>query len=127
MDTTNDANAANTPHVGNMYTGVKYIPITSIVRYIRIYNLPTTLSDSTELATVKVYFNQSSTPAMTKTITAKEASRGYVDLHISKPYISAVQLEVEWNTSVTMGDNVYAPSYAIVGVEKTTTKSPDNN
>ena len=63
---------------------------------------------------------------ITKSITLDEARRGYVDLNINKPYIHAIQLEVEWATGISLGADTYLPSIAIITHENTSTKSPDN-
>jgi len=126
LDLTTGTNGAQTPNQGDVYTGIQFIPITSIVRSIRFYNAPVTGTGTDTVATVKVYFNQSTTVGMTKTITKDEARRGYVDLNINKPYIHAIQLEVEWATGISLGADTYLPSIAIITHENTSTKSPDN-
>lgn len=130
FDLTTGANAAQTPLQGDVYTQVKLVPIGSAVRNIRIYNAPTTTSDTTVIATVKIYFNQSATASMpsgmTKSITKAEAKRGYVDFHINKSNIHAVQIEVEWATGVSIGDDMYMPSVAVVTYDELKTQSPDN-
>ncbi len=126
MDIKDGTNSTQTPHIGNVYTGVKYIPVTSQIERIRIYNIPTASSTATDAATVKIYFNQSKTPDITKSISLKEASRGYVDFNIHKQYIHAVQIELEWNASIPLGDDTYAPGVVVISYKPTTTKSPDN-
>lgn len=114
---------------GDVYTGVYFIPITSKVLRVRIYNAPLAVSGTDVIATVKLYFNQSTSATMpngmTKSITQNEAKRGYVDFNISKPYIHAIQLEVEWATDVEP-DELYLPSVAVINTEETDTKTPDN-
>jgi len=127
FDITNGSNSAQSIHQGDVYTGVVYLPMSSVLKNIRIYNLPTSSSSDTTIATVKVYFNQSSTVGVTKTITLKEASRGYVDLKLNKPYIHAVQLEIEWNNSTTLGVDTYYPSTAVISYEPTKSQSPDSD
>jgi len=130
FDLTTGTNGTQTPHQGDVYTAVKMMPITSKVNQVRVYNAPTANSGSTVIATVKLYFNQSTSATMpngmTKTVTLDEAKRGYVDFHINKQYVHAIQLEVEWATGTTIGDDMYMPSYAVISYEDTTTKSPDN-
>lgn len=130
FDLTTGADAAQTPSQGDVYTGVKLIPIGSNVRGIRVYNAPITGSGTDVIATVKLYFNQSTTATlpsgMTKSITKDEAKRGYVDFKINSHNIHAVQVEVEWSTSVTLGADTYLPSMAIVTYDETTSKSPDS-
>lgn len=126
FDLTTGSNGSQTPHQGDVYTGVMYLPTHSIIRNIRIYNAPIAGSGTTAIATVKIYFNQSSTVGMTKTITKDEAARGYVDLRINKPYAHAVQLEFEWSTSITLDGDIYLPSAGIITYDESSMKSPDS-
>ena len=130
FDIKDGSNAAQSQGQGDVYTGVSFIPFSSDIRNIRVYNAPTQASGSSILATVKVYFNQGTNPAMpdgmTKTITQSEAKRGYVDFKINKQYIHAIQIEIEWNTSIPLGDDTYHPSVAVVTHDVTSTESPDN-
>lgn len=126
FDLTTGSDGAQTPHQGDVYTGVQYIPITSVLRKVRIYNAPITGTGASVIATVKLYFNQSSTAGMTKSISKDEAKRGYVDFAINKPYIHAIQIEVEWATSEPIGEDMYLPSVAIISHDPTTTSSPDS-
>ena len=126
MDITTGSNGAQTPHQGDVYSGVMYIPITSVLRKVRVYNSPITGSGTDVIATVKLYFNQSTTAGMTKSISKDEAKRGYVDFSINKPYIHAIQIEVEWATSEPLGADMYLPSIAVISHDETTTSSPDN-
>lgn len=115
---------------GDVYTEVNYIPVTSFVKSLRVYNAPIAGSGTDVVATVKLYFNQSTTPSlptgMTKSITKDEAKRGYVDFKINSHNIHAIQLEVEWNTSISYGTDLYLPSFAVLDHEITETRTPDN-
>jgi hypothetical protein len=122
-DGSNDAQAV---HQGDVYTGVQYIPVTSVIRNVRVYNAPIVGTGTDVVATVKLYFNQSSSVSMTKTVTKDEAKRGYVDFKINKPYLNAIQIEVEWATAVPLGADTYLPSVAVITHDPTTTQSPDN-
>jgi hypothetical protein len=126
FDLKTGANGNQTPNQGDVYTGITYIPIKSIVRQIRIYNAPTQSATDTVIATVKIYFNQSSTPGITKSISLKEAKRGYVDFSINQPYIQAIQFEIEWATGTPIGDDMYMPSVAVISTDEVPAKSPDN-
>ena len=129
FDLTTGDNSDQTPNAGNVYTGVTYIPVTSRVKRVRIYNAPVSSTGSTVIATVKLYFNQSTDATMpngmTKSITLDEAKRGYVDFNINKPYVHAVQLEIEWATGTPIGDDMYMPSVALISTEDTTVATPD--
>jgi hypothetical protein len=126
LDLKDGSNTEQTPHIGNVYTGVTYLPITGDVERVRIYNLPTATNSPSAAATVKLYFNQRTTPDMVKTVSQAEATRGYVDFNISTPYLHAIQLEIEWETGIVLGDDTYAPSIAVVSYKKTEIVSPDN-
>ena len=130
FDLKNGSNTAQAQAVGSVYSGVHLIPIASDVGSIRIYNAPTESAGTTVVATIKVYFNQSTTASMptgmTKSISMNEAKRGYVDLKINKQYINAIQIEVEWSTAINLGGDTYLPSMAVITHEATTTKTPDN-
>lgn len=130
FDLTMYNNTSQTIAQGDVYTGVSYIPITSVVRNIRIYNAPIVGTGTGTIATVKVYFNQSTTATvpsgMTKSVSKNEAKRGYVDFKINNPNIHSVQIEIEWNNTETLGVDTYLPSFAIITYDETTTQSPDN-
>lgn len=119
-------NSSQTPNAGNVYTGVTYLPQHSVLRNVRVYNAPVVGTGTTEIATVKLYFNQSTTVGMTKTITKDEAKRGYVDFKINKPYTHALQIEIEWSTSIALDGDVYLPNMAVVSYDETSAQSPDN-
>jgi len=109
-------------NTGNVYTLVKYVPDMSNIKYVDIRCAPTS-TGSTVIATVKYYFNGSTTASVTKTITLDQASRGYVRHEINKPYVNAIQMEIEFNNSQTMGRGAdFRPSVAIVNYEDTPTK-----
>jgi hypothetical protein len=109
-------------HQGNVYTLVKYIPDMSTIKYIDIRCAPTGTGTDI-IATIKYYFNGSSTASITKTITKTEASRGYVRHDLNKPYINAIQMEIEFSTTNTLGSgNDFRPSIALISYEDTNTK-----
>lgn len=118
--------AVQYPHQGDVYSGVSFIPIGSNVRRLRVYNLPTTTSGTSALATIKLYFNQSATVGMTKTVTMNEAKRGYLDFNINKSNIHSVQIEIEWNTAVAIGTDTYHPSVAVISYDPSNASGPDN-
>lgn len=131
LDKYNIDNSFLFPMQGDVYSAVTILPVTSVLRSIRILNLPYITESTSTLATIKVYFNQSTNPTMpyglTKTITAKDAAKGYIEIKIDKPNIHAVQVEVEWATDVALSYNPYTPSVAIITYDETKTSSPDND
>ena len=130
FDLTIGNGSAQAQHIGNVYTAVQLIPVTSVVRNVRVYNAPTSTSGATAVATVKLFFNQGTSSTapngMTKTITMNEAKRGYVDFKINQPYLSSIQLKIEWATGINLGVDTYLPSAAVISYDPTKTQSPDN-
>lgn len=114
-----------TGNQGNVYSLVQILPSQCTIKSIDIRCLPTTLATTDVIGTVKYYFNQSSTAGITKTITLADASRGYVRHEINKHYINAVQVEIEWSTSATLGADTFYPYYAIIDYEPTNTMTKD--
>lgn len=118
---------AQVANQGNVYTPVTYLSRMSDVHDMHIYCAPGTNVTTDTVATVKLYFNQSSTAGITKTITKKDVSRGYVHIDIGKSFINAIQVEVEWDTSLTLGVDDFTPSMAVVNYSPTNTHSPSAN
>ena len=85
-----------------------------------MYINPTSAGAITE-ATLKVYFNQSTTAFKSHAITRDDMSRGYIDIPINKQYVNAIQLEVEYNTVNTLYTYTFAPSMAVVDYTPTST------
>ena len=111
-----------TPNRGDVYTGVYLLPTLANVYDVVIRCIPTP-TGATEIATIKYYFNNSSTASITKTVTLNHASKGYVSHAINKQNINSIQIEIEWKTAVTMGTSTFAPYIASVSYEKTDTYS----
>ena len=111
MEDTNGSDSSGfitTPHNfvanrGDVKTGVKLIPTLSTVRTINIIGRPTETFDGTTIATVKIYFNMSATAFKTVTITNTDMAKGYIEVPINKQNVSAIQIEVEWSITETMG------------------------
>lgn len=114
------------PEEGNVFTGVKLLPTMSTIKNVIIRCIPTS-SGATTLATIKYYFNGSSSVGLTKTVTMTEASKGYLSHAINKPYVNSIQMEIEWNTANTMGNNDFAPYLATVEYATTQTYSPESD
>jgi hypothetical protein len=126
FDLTTSSNGSQTPHQGDVYTQVVLLPIGTVARQLRVYNAPITGSGTEVIATVKLYFNQSATVGMTKSITKDEARRGYVNFKLNKPYIHAVQIEIEWATGTSIGSDMYLPSTAVLTYDDDQAESPDS-
>ncbi len=106
-------------HLGNVYTPVKQFGTLAQINYVRVYCRPTTNSAATTIATIKTYYNQSSTAAHSKTITQKMASDGFFYLPIGKKSVHAIQFEIEFSTSQTLGDDDFNPMFIEVDYEPT--------
>ena len=106
--------------IGNIYTPVKYLPKLSTVNKLVVYMNPVDAGAVTE-ATIKIYFNQSTTAFKSHAITRDDMSRGYVDIPINKQYANAIQLEIEYATNITLYTYTFAPSIALVDYSPTNT------
>jgi len=113
---------AGTAYAGNVYTLVKFLPPMSTVNYIDIYCRPAGSGAGT-IATIKPYFNQSSTAWASKAITLDQAGTGFISIDVNKQYINAIQLEIEFSTTVGLsGLTDFSPIYAVVDYDVTETK-----
>lgn len=103
---------AQKANAGNVYSKVFLFGGKVKINYAQLFLRPTTSSGSTQIATVKVYFNQSSTASHTFNITQKDASDGFMYLPIGKrntPH--AIQVEVEFDETQTLGDDDFNPAF----------------
>jgi len=116
---------AQTGNQGNVYSLVKILPEMATVKHIDIRCLPTASTGATVIGTVKYYFNHSTTPAITKSVTLNDAKKGYDRHEINMPYVNAVQIEIEFNTTQTLGADDFHPYTAVVHYEPTNTASKD--
>lgn len=107
---------------GDVFTLVKYLPQMSTVNFIEMYMSPSGSGGSTTAATIKIYFNQSSTAWASKTVTYDDVKKGYVRFEIDKPYINSIQIETEYSTANSVSVSEYTPSMAIVDYTPTTTR-----
>ena len=114
-----------TGNAGNVYSLVKILPEMATVKHVDIRCLPTVSTGSTVIGTLKYYFNHSTTPAITKSVTLTDAKKGYDRHEINMPYINAVQIEIEFNTTQTLGADDFHPYTAVVHYEPTNTSSKD--
>ena len=110
-----DTNVPELPLVaneGNVYTLVNFLPKLSDLKECVIYCKPTgivTEGEVTEIAKLKLYKNQKTEPFFTHSVTDKNASRGYLEFNLDESNVNAVQIEVEYNTSLPIGDNDFTP------------------
>lgn len=114
---------ASTQAQGDVYTLLRFLPQMSTLKNLEVYCAPMTEVGSETIAgTIKLYANQSPTPFKTKSITRNEITRGYIDIELNKPYVNSIQIEVEFATSTPTGSFDFAPSFAILHFEPTSTK-----
>jgi hypothetical protein len=114
-----------TAHAGDIYTAVKLLPFLATLQDITIFMAAGTASGSNTAATIKLYFNGSATVGMTKTITRTDVAKGYFNIQVNKPYVSAIQMEIEYPTGVAFSDTYdFHPIYAECIYEPTTTLQP---
>ena len=108
------ASTAHYPLQGDIYTPVYYLPFMSTVNTVRFNCIPGTNSSTDVVATIKFYFNQSTTVGMTKTVTKADVKKGYIECHINKPYVNAIQFEIEYNESMPLSVDDFCPSMALI-------------
>lgn len=102
------------PHQGDVLTGVTLLPKMSTLRDITIYCAPTEDDGEEIMGWIDVYINQQKEPFYTKTVTRKEAHKGYLWFDMNKPNTRAVQFGVRWNKEHKTGDNDMLLSQAVL-------------
>lgn len=123
-----DLNVPELPLVanqGNVYSLVEFLPKLSTLKECVIYCKPTgiiTDGEITEIAKIHLYKNQETTPFFTHSVTDKNASRGYLEFNLDTKYVNAVQLEVEYNTTLPIGENDFTPLTGVLEYAPTNTK-----
>lgn len=108
---------AQTGCQGDVYIPVIPLPAMSTVKHIDINCFPTASTGTTTIATIKVYFNQSTTPFKSHVVTQAMANKGYISIECNKPFVSSVQLEIEYSTTETLGSDDFNPMFAVVEYE----------
>lgn len=109
------------PLAGNVYAPVKMLPKLSTINYVNVFCSPTASAAATAIATVKIFTNMSTTVWKTHTVTMAQASRGYVNIPIQKPFCNSIQIEVVWDTGNTIGTSDFLPMYAEIDYTPTDT------
>jgi hypothetical protein len=113
FDKTAVAAADQLAHQGDIYTGLKPLPLMSTVQTVNIFMAQGTATGTTVQANLKIYFNGSATPWATKPITRNDIARGYINIKVGKPYITSIQFETEYNTTAALSDTYdFHPYYA---------------
>lgn len=100
--------AGNTPHIGNVYSMVKYFPQLVKVNYVRVYHHVGTPSvPSTVQGTLSIYLNQSTSNPLTYNITQQDVGTGYKYCKIGQGAgagVFGIQAEIQWATGTTTAD-----------------------
>lgn len=99
----------NTPHIGNVYSLVKFFQTPVKINYARVYHYATPISGSPSQiqGTIGVLINQATTPQKSFSVTRADISKGYKYLPIGQPITASsvsIQALVQWNISVTTSD-----------------------
>jgi hypothetical protein len=102
---------AQKPNQGDIYTKVYNLPSLSTIKYLRLMMAPGTATGTTTVANLKCYYNQSATAAWTKAITLDDIHKGWKNIEINKNNVNFVQFEIEYVTSITLGDSDFKPMY----------------
>lgn len=109
-----------TAHIGNVFTKVERFPAISKVRSFQVFFAPASGGDKgTTAASIKVYFNHYETSYMTMPISQADLAKGYIDFTIGAENVFAIQFEIEWNTTETLGNYDFVPSQIVVDYEMT--------
>lgn len=113
-----DGNA--TKLAGNIFTPVKFLPYMSTVKRLVVYMRQETVSSTATAATLKIYFNGSSSAWASKTITRNDVDNGYYAVDINKSFINSIQLEVVYPVEAPIAAD-FNPTYAVIDYEPTKT------
>ena len=110
---------------GNVYTLNARLPGLSSVNYIRLWNLPNGSGGTTQMGTLSIYKNQSSTQIRNGqvSITQDDVARGYRYIPIGDQGNNtfALQFEVSWATNVALGDSTdWLPYMIEIDYDETT-------
>lgn len=108
---------------GNIYTKVFNLPKLSNIHHVTFFMERVDTSGSTVEATIKYYKNSEQVAFMTKSITRNDLGKGYAVHPINTSYIDSIQIEIEYNTSLTMTNSRFAPKYAVLEYVPTQTFS----
>lgn len=104
-----------TAHIGDIYSSIMALPFLATLQTITIHMAKGTATGATTQASVKIYFNGSSTAWATKTVTRDDIAKGYFNIKVGLPWVNKVQLEIEYATGITLSDTYdFHPYYAEV-------------
>jgi hypothetical protein len=103
--------------IGNVFYPVRILPIFSSIDFVKIACAPLaddTIGNTTVVATVKVFYNMSTTPAATVAVTRNACLSGAVDIPCAKNGVFAIQMKIEFNTAQSVGPFDFHPYMAVV-------------
>ncbi len=108
---------------GDIFTSLFFLPTMSTITTMDVYMATGTTSGSTTQATIKIYFNGSTTAWASKTVTRDDVVKGYKHIEINKPFINTIQVEIEYSVSASLADSIdFHPAFAVVEYEPTGAK-----
>jgi len=108
---------------GDVYTKVYDLGSPMNVRYAHIYFAPISGGVSTQaVATIKVFYNKSTTVGATFTILRKDLTKGYFYMPLGEKNIYAIQFELGWDTTQTLGTTDFMPNTITVDYDEEKTK-----
>lgn len=114
---------AQTGNQGNVFTKVYDFGAPIHVEWGHIFFVPVSGSSSTDtVATIKLYFNKSSTVSHTFVITKKDLAKGYFYMPIGEKNVFTLQAELEWSTTETLGSFDFQPNKIVVDYNETIIK-----
>lgn len=114
---------AQIAHVGNIYTKVYEFGSPLNMQWAHVMFLPINGGTSTQtVATIKVYYNKSTTVGSTFTIKRKDLTKGYFYMPLGEKNIFAIQFKIEYDVTQTLGTYDFMPSAITVEYDETKTK-----
>lgn len=109
---------------GNVYTLVIQMPTLAKINYMRFYHAPVGTASTTVRGTITTYTNQSTTPARTDNVTAKDVKTGYMYVKLGQALqanLFAVQFKLSWPTTGAMSTSTdWMPRMLEIDYEPTT-------
>lgn len=107
---------------GDIFTPVTPFPTLSTVNTITVFMATgNTTADATVQGTLRIYFNGSSTPWASKSVTRTDINKGYLNIKVGKPYINSMQVKIEYPTNIGLADTIdFHPLFADVDYTQTT-------
>ena len=114
---------AQTGNAGNVFSRVETFPQPTLLRFAHMYFVPIDGGTSTTtVATINVYYNKSTTVGATFTVQRKDLTKGFYHMPLNKKHAYAVQFEVEWSSTQTLGSYDLQPSDIVVDYDSSFTK-----